>query len=232
MGVAEHLGIETDEYDRQILTFIPHYDDILNAAAKALDALDRPAELVVDLGTGSGALAHRCLKRLRGARVVGIDTDVRMLEMAKRRLGPKLTTVVADFERADIPACDVITASFSLHHVKTPDAKAALFARAYAALRPGGLLVDADCTLATNPHLQRRDHEDWRNHLAETHGTAGARKFLRAWAGEDTYFTLDEEAALLRQAGFDVDVPWRRGSFAVIAAARARRRTMRAGSHS
>jgi hypothetical protein len=77
MSVASHLGIRTAEYARQILTFIPHYDEILDQAAGALVALDRPAKVVLDLGTGTGALAARCLARLRGARV-GIDGDEAM----------------------------------------------------------------------------------------------------------------------------------------------------------
>ena len=86
------------------------------------------------------------------------------------------------------------------------------------------MLIDADCVTAVSPRLQARDHEAWHRHLAATHGTAGATKFLRAWADEDTYFTLDLETALLREAGFAVDVPWRRGAFAVIAATKPRRR--------
>jgi tRNA (cmo5U34)-methyltransferase len=227
MSVAEHLGIKTSEYDQQILTFIPHYADILDGAAGALDALDRPARVLVDLGTGSGALAGRCAKRLRGVRVVGIDSDAAMLAMARRRLGPRLTAVVGNFETAPLPACDVITASFSLHHVALPEAKGALFDRAFAALRPGGMLVDADCMLNANARLQKRDRDEWRRHLAATHGRAGAAAFLRAWAGEDTYFTLDLETALMREAGFAVDVAWRRGAFAVVAATKPRRRTRR-----
>ncbi len=227
MSVAEHLGIRTNEYDLQILTFIPHYADILDAAAGALDALDRPARTLVDLGTGSGALAARCVARLRGVRVVGIDNDRAMLEMARRRLGARLTAVVGNFESSPIPACDVVTASFALHHVVAPEVKRAVFARAHRALRPGGMLIDADCLLHADPRLQQRDHAEWRRHLAVAHGRAGAAKFLRAWAGEDTYFTLDLETALLREAGFLVDVVWRRGGFAVIAATRLRRRPRR-----
>ncbi len=103
MSVASHLGIKTGEYDRQILTFIPYYDEILDAAADALVALDRPARLLLDLGTGSGALAARCLKRLPGARVVGIDGDRAMLAMAEKRLGKKLTPVVGNFETTAFP---------------------------------------------------------------------------------------------------------------------------------
>lgn len=224
MSVASHLGIRTEDYDRQILTFIPFYDEILDQAADALAALDRPAKVLVDLGTGSGALAARCLTRLPGARVVGIDGDATMLDLAAVRLGGALTPVVGNFETALIPACDVVTASFSLHHIAAPAAKARVFAKAFAALRPGGLLIDADCTLNTDARLRARDHELWRRHLATTHGAAGASKLLAAWAGEDTYFTLDSETALLRKAGFDVDVVWRRASFSVIAATRPRRR--------
>jgi ubiquinone/menaquinone biosynthesis C-methylase UbiE len=166
MSVAEHLGIKTSEYDAQILTFIPFYDEILDNAASALDALDRPARVMVDLGTGSGALAARCLKRLKDARVIGIDSDAGMLAMARRRLGRRLTTVVGNFETAPIPRCDVVTASFSLHHITTPAAKAKVFRKAYRALSPGGLLIDADCVTAVNSRLQRKDMAAWHAHLA------------------------------------------------------------------
>lgn len=222
MSVASHLGIRTDEYDQQILTFIPFYDEILNAAATALDALERPAKVVLDLGTGSGALAARCLSRLKGARVVGIDGDPAMLGMAEQRLGKALRPVVGNFESTPFPACDVVSASFSLHHVASPAVKQRIFRKAFAALRPGGMLVDADCMLAASPRLRARHHALWRDHLAAAHGAAGAKKFLRAWAGEDTYFPIDVETALLRKAGFAVDVAWRRASFAVVAAVKPR----------
>ncbi|MEP7118909.1 MAG: class I SAM-dependent methyltransferase [Acidobacteriota bacterium] len=227
MSVAEHLGIKTSEYDQQILTFIPHYADILDAAAAALDALDRPARLLVDLGTGSGALAARCAKRLKGVRVVGIDADVKMLGLAAKRLGRAFTPLVGTIEGTPFPACDVVTASFSLHHIPSPGTKHDVFARAFKALKPGGMLIDADSLLNGDERLQARDHDEWRRHLATTHGRAGAVKFLAAWAGEDTYFPLDIETALLRDVGFSVDVTWRRGAFAVLAATKPRGRARR-----
>jgi tRNA (cmo5U34)-methyltransferase len=224
MSVASHLGIKTEEYDKQILTFIPFYDEILEAAVGALEALDRPAKVLLDLGTGTGALAARCAKRLRGVRVIGIDSDPAMLAMAGERLGRRLTTTVGNFEQTPFPRCDVVSASFALHHVATPETKAGVFRRAFEALRPGGLLVDADSHLNSSPKLAQRDFDEWRRHLAAAHGTAGARRFLRAWAGEDTYFPLDLETRLLAEAGFVVDVAWRKGAFAVIAASKPRRR--------
>ena len=101
-----------------------------------------------------------------------------------------------------------------------------IFAKAFAALRPGGLIVDADCMLAADPALRARHHDLWLRHLAAVHGLAGARRFLRAWADEDTYFPLELETTLLREAGFIVDVVWRRDGFAVVAATRPRRQTI------
>jgi hypothetical protein len=43
---------------------------------------------------------------------------------------------------------------------------------------------------------------------------------MRAWSREDFYVPLEQELQLLRKAGFTVDIPSRRGTFAVIAAAR------------
>jgi hypothetical protein len=39
---------------------------------------------------------------------------------------------------------------------------------------------------------------------------------LRTWAKEDVYFTLDREIELLKDAGFGVEVTWRKDSFAVL----------------
>lgn len=224
MSVATHLGIQTKDYDRQILTFIPHYEEMLEAAAAALDGLDREAARLLDLGTGTGALAARCARRLKGAEIVGVDSDPAMLALAARRLGRRLRPVVGGIETTPFPACDVVTASFALHHIPSPATKREVFGRAFSALKPGGRLIDVDCMLNGDARLQARDYDAWRRHLAASHGRRGAARILQSWAAEDTYFTLDTETALLRDAGFCVDVVWRRGAFAVLAASRPRRR--------
>lgn len=227
MSVAAHLGIQTRDYDRQILTFIPHYEEMLDAAVQALAALDRPVARLLDLGTGTGALAARCAKRLKGVEVVGLDSDGDMLALAARRLGRRLRPVVGSIETTPFPACDVVTASFSLHHIASPATKREVFGRAFAALKPGGVLIDVDSMLNSDARLQARDYDAWRRHLAASHGRAGAVRILQSWAAEDTYFTLDVETALLRDAGFQVDLAWRRGAFAVAVASKPRRRARR-----
>jgi ubiquinone/menaquinone biosynthesis C-methylase UbiE len=218
MGVAAHLGINLNEYDTVIRTLIPHYTDLIDEAAAAVGLVARQRPAVVDLGTGSGALAARVLKVRPGARLIGIDADAGILKMAERRLRGRIAIVEDNFEAARIPRCDVITASFALHHIRTGRRKAAMYRRCFAALRPGGALVIADCCLASTKPLQRAHRAGWLNHLKQTYTPQRAEAFLRAWAKEDVYFTLERERVLLNDAGFEVEVAWRKDCFAVLVA--------------
>ena len=47
MGVASHLHIQLDEYDARIRTFIPGYEQMLDAGAHALHALATAAPVIV-----------------------------------------------------------------------------------------------------------------------------------------------------------------------------------------
>ena len=216
MGVASHLGIRLQEYDSRIRTFIPDYDEMLDAAAAALSACGRPAPRVLDLGTGSGALARRVLRARPGARIVGVDEDEDMLAMAHARLGPALVSIAGDFVSTPFPRVDAVTAAFALHHVASRRRKAALYRKVRAALGPAGVIVSADCFLASDARLRAADRAAWLAHLTRSYTATRAKALLRAWGHEDTYLPLDEEVALLRSAGFRVDITWRRNGFGVL----------------
>jgi ubiquinone/menaquinone biosynthesis C-methylase UbiE len=216
MGAATHLGIKPGEYDRMIATLIPNYSELVDAAAAAVDMIARTAPAVVDLGTGSGALAERIVRVRPKARVMGIDADGTMLAAATRRLKGNIQTIEENFERVRIPRCDVVSASFALHHVPTGRRKGALYKRCFASLRPGGMFVSADCHLASSATMQRRHRQAWLDHLTKRYSPKKAENFLRTWAKEDVYFTLDRELELLTDAGFSTEVTWRKDGFAVV----------------
>jgi ubiquinone/menaquinone biosynthesis C-methylase UbiE len=216
MGAATHLGINLGDYDAVIRTLIPHYEELIGAAGAAVGALTRTAPAVVDLGTGSGALAQAILTARPRARLTGIDADAGMLAMAAKRLRGRITTIYGNFETTPIPRCDVVSASFALHHIRASRRKAALYQRAYAALTRGGLIVSADCCLAATAALQKNHRAGWLAHLRQNYSPARAEGFLSAWAKEDVYFTLEQEMALLKRAGFKVEVAFRKTCFAVV----------------
>ena len=212
MSVASHLGIRIADYDARIRTFIPDYEQMLATGAAALPPGTRT---IVDLGIGTGAFAARCLAVRPRARIVGVDADAAMLDAARRRLGGRLTGVAGSFLRAPLPDADAVIASFSLHHVRTPAAKYALYRRIRRALRPRGRVVIVDCQPAGDRPLARAQFAAWKTHLRRSYSPAAARALLRAWAREDRYLPLERDAALLASAGFQVEVLWRRGAFAV-----------------
>jgi ubiquinone/menaquinone biosynthesis C-methylase UbiE len=220
MGVASHLGIDVAEYDARIRTFIPDYEALIAAGASAVP---RSARTIVDLGTGTGALAARCLGRARGARLHGIDADAGMLTIAAQRLAAarppaRASFVTGNFLRAPIPRCDAVVASFALHHVRTRAAKLRLYQRVRSALGRGGVLVSVDCNPSPDPAEAGAQRDAWTAHLRRHYPRRRADGFLRAWSKEDVYVPLDAEIRLLERAGFRVKVDLRLGSFAVLCA--------------
>jgi hypothetical protein len=83
-------------------------------------------------------------------------------------------------------------------------------------LTRGGLIVSADCCLAATAALQKNHRAGWLAHLRQNYSPARAEGFLSAWAKEDVYFTLEQEMALLKRAGFKVEVAFRKTCFAVV----------------
>jgi len=213
--VAAHLGIRLSEYDKAIRTFIPHYEEMLDAAASAVGA---DARRIVDLGVGTGALASRALARARRAQVTGIDADEAILGLAAARLGDRATLVCGSFLQTPLPKADAIVASFALHHVRTRPAKRRLYRRLRSAVQRGGVLVIAECHPAADRALASEQMRAWRAHVARYYSPVRTAALFRSWAREDVYVPLAAELAIIADAGFHPEVTWRRDAFAVLVA--------------
>ncbi len=211
--VLTHLGVQAREYDAAIRRYIPQYEQMI-ASAVGLVRGD-----IIDLGTGTGALAAAILDAHPTARVKCVDIDPAMLETARERLasfGDRAELVHASFDAA-LPPCDAVVASLALHHVPELDRKRALFARIHDALRPGGCLIIADCVV----HAEGREREaafaTWSQWMAR-HGIAQAEAdaLFATWAGEDYYYPLAVELRMLADAGFArPECFWKYGPIAV-----------------
>ena len=217
-SVRRHLRLEIEAYDETIRRFVPGYEAMLEAAAGAV-ARGNPKR-VLDLGAGTGALAEAILLRSPEATVELLDVDVEMLEQAGERLvrfGDRAPARRGSFLEP-LPECDAVAASLALHHVPTMDEKAALFARIHDALRPGGVFVNADVTMPTDPAARDACYRGWADHLVSC-GIPEERAFrhFEEWQEEDTYFPREAECEAMRAAGFEVRWVWSRGPMVVAA---------------
>lgn len=213
MGVAAHLGIDLAEYDERIRTFIPYYEEMLDVAAEAVPV---SVKTIVDLGTGTGALAAKCVEKASRAHVFGIDADAGILAAAAGRLHRRGSFLCANFAKVPLPDCDIVVASFALHHIRTRTAKAALYGKIRKALRRSGIVVSVDCHPAADPELAQEQHQAWRSHLEKWYSKKQAASLLKAWSREDVYVPLADEVSLMKDGGFAVEVLWRKGAFAVL----------------
>jgi tRNA (cmo5U34)-methyltransferase len=227
---GERQLLTTEEYDRGIRRLLPAYDAMVEAVLDALATHAPPsangATRVVDLGTGSGRMAAAVLARFPAARVTLVDVDRNALVAAKNRLArdPERDLARATFVEASfadlLPACDVAVAALSLHHVRDPDAKRAVYTNIRRALPPSGPLITSDVMIPTDATLKERTMSQWADHLVaggDTRDEALAR--FDAWSKEERYFSVDEELAFIRDAGFRApDVVFRRGPLAVVVA--------------
>jgi ubiquinone/menaquinone biosynthesis C-methylase UbiE len=69
----------------------------------ALDVLSDAPTRVLDLGTGTGAVAARVADRFPDADVVGIDVAESMIDQARRTVGGRVRFQVADASRLPFP---------------------------------------------------------------------------------------------------------------------------------
>jgi cyclopropane-fatty-acyl-phospholipid synthase len=131
--------------------FPPGVDDLDAAQTAKLDYLCRklrlrPGERLLDIGCGWGALVRHAVRRY-GVEAVGITVSPAQAEWASRRiaedqLGDRCRVQLRDYrDLPDHPVFDKVASIGMFEHVgrtRLPE----YFARAYEALRPGGLFLN------------------------------------------------------------------------------------------
>ena len=215
------FNAEAEGYTRRRL--VPCYDAFYGSAIRALElAQPGPLRTVLDLGTGTGALAAMVADAYPEAQLTLLDGAPAMLAKAVANLGPRASgALVQDFaEPLPEGPFDAIVSSLAIHHLDD-QGKASLYARARQALRPGGALVNAEQVLGETPAL---DALLWRWHEREARALGATSEEWAAAVGRmshDRCATVATNLELLRAAGFeDVSVHFADGRFAVLAGRR------------
>jgi demethylmenaquinone methyltransferase / 2-methoxy-6-polyprenyl-1,4-benzoquinol methylase len=171
-----------------------------------------PADLVLDVATGTGAVAIELVRRT-GCSVVGIDPSAEMLEEARRRIKLARTTRdirLVEGRAEELPfdngVFDALTVTYLLRYVDDPAATLVELARV---VRSGGTVASLEFGLPSAP-LPRAAWELYTGvglplaGLAIGKGWHEVGGFLRG-SIRDFYarLPLDRQLALWREAGVD-----------------------------
>ncbi len=102
----------------------------------------RGDETVLDAGCGSGRVTEALVERLPAGRVIAVDASNSMVEKARERLGEAADVRQGDLAELQLEQqVDAVFSNAVFHWLLDHDR---LFARLFAALAPGGMLV-AQC---------------------------------------------------------------------------------------
>ena len=101
-----------------------------------------PGEEVLDVATGTGAVARELLRQ-KGCAVVGVDQSPEMLAVAREHLPPAVKLVAASAESLpfDDASFDALTFTYLLRYVDDPGATLRELARV---VRPGGTIASLE----------------------------------------------------------------------------------------
>ena len=164
------------------------------------------AETLLDLGCGTGLELDEIFRLHPDIRVTGIDLAPGMLaRLREKHPERKLTLTVGDYLTVPLAPCafDVAVAFETLHHFP-PETKLGLFRRIFAALRPGGMLLEGDY-IAESEEMETYLFQELARRRARQHVPEGT------FVHFDTPLTLAHELSLLSQAGFTAEVLGYRG---------------------
>ncbi len=238
-SVEGHLKLRVAEYDTLIRQLVPAYAAMRPVQLRLLElaltkdnaSLDQVRRAgpeqrrrVLDLGGGTGALAEAIAEKFPTAYVEIWDTDPAMLVTARERcarFGERVSYVERSFTDP-LPPCDAVAACIALHHVKDMAVKAGIYKNIFAALRPGGIFVNADTAVCATPALRDHAYRLWAEAM-RPHGIDARQAYAHfaSWAHEDYYPPLITELRLLTEAGFaEPECFWREAAAAVFGAVR------------
>ena len=180
-------------YLEMIRTEVAHYDTLQAEIERAVSSWNGSgAPRARDRGAGTGSTSMAVLRAQPAARLVLVDENPGMLEVARATvpLASIETVVVADLSEP-LPAgpFDLVVSALAIHHLDGA-AKRALFLSVHDRLEAGGVFAMADVVLPEDPAdvvtplTPGYDKPDRADDLLAWLGVAGFRA-EQVWSGPD-----------------------------------------------
>jgi len=217
--LARAFGSTAAVYDEGRAKVIPGFKLFYDAAVRLLPFGERDEPRVLDLGAGTGLLSAWVMACYPGAHLTLIDLAAEMLDKARERfVGAKHEPVflLQDYVEGELGGpYDAIVSSLSIHHLDD-ESKKKLFARAYAALEPGAIFVNAEQVAGPTPAWEEFYVNTWKAEMRANGVTAEEIAIIEDRQKVDKHVPLAEQMLWLKEAGFEqVDCWFKCGRVAV-----------------
>jgi tRNA (cmo5U34)-methyltransferase len=200
----------------------------LDLIAAAAAATNPQATRSLDIGCGAGNYTLKLLRHLPDLAVTLIDLSAPMLDRAVTRIGAvttqPITTRQGDIRDLEFEAesFDIILAAAVFHHLRGDDDWRAVFAKCYAALKPGGSIWISDLIAHDSPAVQALMWRRYGEYLTGLKGEAYRDQVFGYIEQEDTPRPLLYQLHLLKDVGFGaVEVLHKNSVFAAFGAIKA-----------
>ncbi|MDQ6675944.1 MAG: class I SAM-dependent methyltransferase [Acidobacteriota bacterium] len=200
----------------------------LELVARAAAVSTPHAKSVLDLGCGAGNFTLKLLEHLPALSCTLVDLSLPMLARARERVAAvtssSVETLQGDLRELGLGTArhDIILAAAVLHHLREEHEWRAVFARLYAALRPGGTLWIFDLVAHEIPAVQDLLWESYGAYLSALKDDSYRDRVFAYINREDSPRPLTFQSELLRAAGFaQVDILHKNSCFAAFGARKA-----------
>lgn len=151
-----------EHYTEKMIRWVPYYQDLIDSFISS-SPVDFYPKKVLDLGSGNGNVVASLLTKYPEASYTLLDASENMLNEAMARFASfNISTHHGLMQEAQFAKStfDLVTASFSLHHL-TKNHKRAVISSTFDFLCPGGYLCYADLFISKTDSNHRQFLKDW-----------------------------------------------------------------------
>jgi tRNA (cmo5U34)-methyltransferase len=201
------------EYDRQIKTTIPYYDNFHEETIHIIKASGIKPGLWFDTGCGTGTLIDKAYYIFPETRFVLADPSASMLDCARQKLKGKsrvsFLEPVATREAFIAEKADIVTAVQSHHYLK-PELRMHSVENCFSLLKPEGIFITFENIKPMTGRGLEIGKQYWKNfQVLNGKTTEEAEKHLGRFGVEYFPLTVEEHLSMLRGSGFaSVELIW------------------------